>query len=572
MMEEKKRNQFLAAQGIELPLSDAMIARKVLNEHKMDVLILLASNIATGLLIVPDITTVFTKTPAAAIFILIGLYNATRTFYAAHQTTQKLSAVKAITFDGQDNTDKTYQEFVDSLIKKNPLNRRLIEGLLDAGKELSAANLNLQTTKLTNDEWKQLIEKTLNFKRTCQIISGIRILFSSIAVVFMMIPSAISLASAKLAIYLASFAPQSRFAGLLSSAGLTVLGTLQSFSQWSLFKYFVFKKLPFNDKLNFAQPIFSKNQIKPLFYRFTSTLAAEYALKIKERGLTDTLLILQNMKDNDPLFSKHPNLRELVQELHDGLNENKTQHAFLINPQIAKIQAIADMIGSVPAITPTQRFYLGDLLKGSYARKAELMLTSNQLTEKPLLAYSAESQVLIVALRKAIEEKNELLVLKTLSELSTENPPKETPERVFTESEIQRFRQVAKNPARGKKKDLPDLNTIITWFETLTSDALTSAREKYAEQPIRETLETLKNLDSQDATVIEQLYHLSRLLMGVVSEAATSTAIEAAMNRTDQGTSTPVRDSLLRETSRSSRGASRGQEPDDQTARLLSRR
>jgi hypothetical protein len=535
MTEEKKRNQLFAAQGLELPLTDAQIARKVLNEHKMDLLILFASNIATGLLIIPDVTTIFTKTPAAAIFILIGLYNATRTFYAAHQTTQKLRAVKAITFEAEDKTNKTYQQFVDALIKKNPKNHRLIEGLLDAGKELSAANLNLQTTQLTDAEWKALVERTLNFKRTCQIISGIRILFSSIAVVFMMIPSAIALASAKLAMYLASFAPQSRFAGLLSSAGLTVLGTLQAFTQWSLLKRFVFKKLApeTQQKLKMAEPVFSKAKIKGLFYRFNSKGAAEYALKIKELGLTDTLLLLQGMKDNDPLFSKHPELRGLLEELRQGLNEHGTKHQFGIGEQIQKIQAIADMIGSVPALTvENKRSLLEAISDLPLLERRPLSLALNQLTAKPLLAYSEDSKKLIAQLRKGTDGTTEgnVLIIQLLSALAAKNPPTPSPEPVFTEAEIKKFRQAAN---KRSDQEGPKFKEIIAFLETLTSDRLDSAREKYGENEIRDTLQTLKNDTNPDSIVCERLIHLSRIMTGTLSIDATSTAIRRMLDTQD---------------------------------------
>jgi hypothetical protein len=457
----KKRHQFFAAQGIEPPKTDAMIAIEAISDHKKDWLILVASNIATGLLIIPDVTTVFTKGAAAGIFILIGLYNTVKTLYAANETQQRLSALRDFTPEA-DSNKKTYQAFIDEVLTQG-VDKKVREALLNAGEELQAADLNLQTTTLTNQQWKILAEKTLSFKRNAQILNAIRTIFSTIALLFIMIPSTVALATAKLATSLASFAPQSAFAGRIASIGLIASAMAQQFSQFSLFNRFVFKKLPFNDKLKIAQPIFSKNQIKALFYRFSRESSVQFALKIKALGLTNTLLLLQKMKDNDPLLEKHPTLKQKLDHLKDGLNR---QYVLKEDDQIQQIQAIADRIGSVPAITPTQRLYLGDCLsKASNSERFNLTFASNQLTEQPLLAYEEESQKLIRRLKKAIAKKNEEVILITLRELSVQHPPKAVPEAVFTEAELKKFQQAAKG-----QKHFGAFKEIIEWLHTLKSD------------------------------------------------------------------------------------------------------
>jgi hypothetical protein len=509
--ESKKRHQFFAAQGIEPPKTNTTIAIEALSEHKKDLFILVASNIATGLLIIPDVTTVFTKGAAAGIFILIGLYNTVRTLYAASQTQQRLTALRSFK-PQEDDKEKTYKDFIDEVLSKE-IDQKLIEALLNAGEELQAADLNLQTTQLTNQEWKALVEKTLSFKRNCQIMNAIRTIFSSIALLFTMIPSTVALATAKLATYLASFAPQSAIAGRITSISLLVSAMIQEFSQFSLFKRFVFKKLADDTqkKLKIAEPVFSKKEIKALFYRFNSESAARFALKIKALELTNTLILLQKMKDNDPLLAKHPTLKEKLDHLRDGLMK---KHVLKEDDQIQEIQAIADMIGSVPAITPTQRFHLGDLLKGDDA-KFELIFTSNELTRKPLLAYSEESQGLIRTLRAAIAHKNEPLILNTLKQLSSENPPTPAPERVFTKNDIQKFRKATKGHKLSKKFD-----EIIAWINTLTTDH-SSLKEENSQ-----LIQRLKSENTEEI-IRNQLILVGNILKGTLSDeiSATSTSI-----------------------------------------------
>ncbi len=487
-----KQHRFLEEKGLANPMSHTEIIEETLKKNSATLAIIALNTVAYGFSLAPDPTFV-TNVVSTVLFFAIGIYSATKQAIAARHTHQMLKAVianKPLLSDGP----KTYQEFLTEILKKQPENLILIEAFLTAGRELKAADIDLEKTKLTQNEWHSLVKETLKFKRNLGIFNAIRTLISSLAYSILLIPGMLASMSLKMAQVLTPLAHATGIAGYLTAASMSIIKIAEYFTQRSIFKHFILNKTKFAASLVYTERVFSDEDLKTLEFKNNSKSAKAFADEIEKQGLHPTLQILRSLKDNDPLFSKYPKLRIKIERLKSSDSEKR----------IDWIKDIGLFIGSVAAVSEVEAKALKKKLKATAEVTREhihladsifKMLTQNTLTGFPEPLHE-HIQFLKTRLDSgaAVQLGQLDRALGALKKYADD----QIPQPVFSKVHISQFKKAAK---------------LYREFNNLseTIDALSRLRTShpfYKEH--RELIEDLK-IGGTDSIVIERLRELDTL-------------------------------------------------------------
>jgi hypothetical protein len=321
----QERQKVLLRDGL-ISDSDLPAKKKIfleaLNQSKRDLILSMIGAVGTVLSVLPD-PTFATKIIAAILFVGMNIHGAYGELKRARETLPMIQRVKklknlaaALTPDAEE-ASFSYHFFVEKVLREerskqnfDPAEfRALTNTLLTVGEQLKKSAVDLAATKLTRDEWFELAERTLKFKRKLHFFNAVRNLLTGLIKGL-----AMSVGAALMLKPIQTLMNKISLPYLLSSITFTVTKLVQNFTIHAFFKKQVLKKLNFGQKIQFSLPVFESGQIKILESK-TMQFALKQILKEKDQDLFKILKMLKTLKTGDAVLKNHPELHELIKEL-----------------------------------------------------------------------------------------------------------------------------------------------------------------------------------------------------------------------------------------------------------------
>ena len=309
--------------------------------------------VATAISVLPD-PTFATKIISAILFVGMNLYGSVNEFKSGLKTSPMIKIIQTLKYDAHQNPQArfNYSNFVEEILRKNANSadnaelKELMNVLLVVGEQLKKTNLDLDSTELTQKEWLEMAEETLKFKRKLHFFNAFRSFISG-----MVSGLAMSIGAALLLKNIQYLMNQISLPYVIASIILTSTRLLQNFTVHAFFRKKVLKNLSFAEKLNFSEPVLSKNQIKILESK-------PMQLKLKQYrdnygiDLFKTLKTIKTLKTGDSMVKNSAELKKLLGELNQA---DKTSDALRIDllVQIGReIQTIFPLAKAVKSNSP----------------------------------------------------------------------------------------------------------------------------------------------------------------------------------------------------------------------------
>jgi hypothetical protein len=379
----KKRRSFLLENG--LMLSDDLAKTKILHEaltkSRSDLILSMIGGVGTALSVLPDPTFV-TKVVAAILFIGMNLYGVYSELKSAHETLPMIHKIQEIKYyenlkdhDPSLTAERTkiftYQAFVDDMIEremKGEAQRKSQSGnpdtlewiglakiFLAIGNQLKESGVDLVGTALTRQEWLELAEKALVFKRKLHFFNALRGMISG-----MVSGLAMGVGAIVTLININALASRISLPSIISSVLLTASKLIQNFVIQPFFKKTVLDTLSFRNKICLSVSVFTAPEIKNLK---SQTMAVARQKLLTEEGvdLSKTLALVISLKTGDSVLRKYPELNGLLESLKRADRDHL---------KIEILRKIGKTMRSIPVLTSVE------------VALAKKLLATTDITEK----------------------------------------------------------------------------------------------------------------------------------------------------------------------------------------------